>query len=65
MLQSFAGINSLRQHIKDKARIHGIITDGGEAANIVPAHSAGNFVVRSRIKPASTVLLLMAAKQLT
>ncbi|MFQ5996809.1 MAG: amidohydrolase, partial [Dehalococcoidales bacterium] len=26
MLQSFAAINSLRQHIKDSARIHGIIT---------------------------------------
>jgi len=47
MLQSFAAINSLRQHIKDKARIHGIITDGGEAANIVPDHSAGNFLVRA------------------
>ncbi len=47
MLQSFAAINSLRQHIEDKARIHGIITDGGEAANIVPAHSAGNFLVRA------------------
>jgi amidohydrolase len=47
MLLSFAAINVLRQHIKDKARIHGIITDGGEAANIVPAHSAGNFLVRA------------------
>ena len=47
MLQSFTAINSLRQHIKDKARVHGIITDGGEAANIVPAHSAGNFIVRA------------------
>ena len=47
MLQSFTAINSLRQHIKDKARIHGIITDGGEAANIVPAHSAGTFLVRA------------------
>jgi len=47
MLQSFAAINSLRQHIKNKARIHGIITDGGEAANIVPAHSAGTFIVRA------------------
>ncbi len=47
MLQSFAAINSLRQHIKDKARIHGIITSGGEAANIVPAHSAGTFIVRA------------------
>jgi len=47
MIQSFNAINSLRQHIKDKARIHGIITDGGEAANIVPAHSAGSFLVRA------------------
>jgi amidohydrolase len=47
MLQSFAAINSLRQHIKGKSRIHGIITDGGEAANIVPAHSAGTFIVRA------------------
>lgn len=47
MLQSFAAINSLRQHIRSTARIHGIITDGGEAANIVPAHSAGSFLVRA------------------
>ena len=47
MLNSFAAINSLRQHIKSTARIHGIITDGGEAANIVPAHSAGSFLVRA------------------
>ncbi len=47
MLVSYAAINSLRQHIKDSARIHGIITDGGEAANIVPAHTAGHFIVRA------------------
>jgi amidohydrolase len=47
MIQSFVAINSLRQHIKEKARIHGIITDSGEAPNIVPAHSAGSFIVRA------------------
>jgi amidohydrolase len=47
MIQAINAINSLRQHIKEKARIHGIITDGGEAANIVPAHSAGSFIVRA------------------
>jgi len=47
MLQSFTAINSLRQHIKDKARIHGIITNGGEAANVVPAYTAGTFLVRA------------------
>lgn len=47
IIQSFNGINSLRQHIKDNARIHGIITDGGKAANIIPEHSAGLFMVRA------------------
>lgn len=47
MLLSFAGINSLRQHIRGTARIHGIITDGGKAANIVPERSAGSFIVRA------------------
>ncbi|MBI2830888.1 MAG: M20 family metallopeptidase [Chloroflexi bacterium] len=47
MLLSFNAINSLRQHIRNRARIHGIITDGGKAANIVPDHSAGDFIVRA------------------
>jgi amidohydrolase len=47
MLMSYAGINSLRQHIRDSARIHGIITDGGDAPNIVPSHTAGHFIVRA------------------
>jgi amidohydrolase len=47
MILSFNNINALRQHIKSTARIHGIITDGGQAANIVPAHSAAEFYVRA------------------
>jgi len=47
MINSFTAINSLRQHIRDKARIHGIITDGGEAANIIPDHAAARLLVRA------------------
>lgn len=47
MILSFNAIDALRQHIRDTARIHGIITDGGEASNIVPAHTAGSFIVRA------------------
>jgi amidohydrolase len=47
MILSFNAVNSLRQHIKEKARIHGIITDGGKASNIVPAYSAASFMVRA------------------
>jgi amidohydrolase len=50
MIQAFSGINSLRQHIREQARIHGIITQGGEAANIVPAYTAGSFLVRAKDK---------------
>lgn len=41
-------IGLLRQHIRDSDRIHGIITRGGEAPNIVPAHTAARYMVRSR-----------------
>jgi amidohydrolase len=47
MLLSFSAINSLRQHIRERARIHGIITHGGDAPNIVPDYSAGVFLVRA------------------
>jgi amidohydrolase len=48
MILAFTSINSLRQHIRSEARIHGIITDGGEAPNIVPAHSAAVFLIRAQ-----------------
>jgi amidohydrolase len=47
MIIAFNAINSLRQHIRRTARVHGIITDGGEAPNIVPGHSAASFLVRA------------------
>jgi len=47
MILAFNGINSVRQHIRDSARIHGIIIRGGEAANVVPAYSTATFLVRA------------------
>jgi len=47
MILAFTSINSLRQHIRSEARVHGIITDGGEAPNIVPAHSAAVLLIRA------------------
>jgi len=47
MILAFNAVNSLRQHVKDRTRIHGIITRGGEAANVVPAYSAATFLVRA------------------
>jgi amidohydrolase len=41
-------IGLLRQHIKPTDRIHGIITKGGDAANIVPAHTSAHYMVRAK-----------------
>lgn len=40
-------IGLLRQHILPTDRIHGIITKGGDAPNIVPAHTAARYIIRS------------------
>jgi len=47
MILAFNAIDALRQHLPPKGMVHGIITDGGAAANVVPDHSAGNFIVRA------------------
>jgi len=47
MVLSINNINAMRQHLPKSVRIHGIITDGGRAANIIPDHSAGEFMVRA------------------
>ncbi|MBW3557985.1 MAG: M20 family metallopeptidase, partial [Actinobacteria bacterium] len=41
-------IGLLRQHIPDEARIHGIVTHGGDAPNIVPGHTVGKWYIRER-----------------
>jgi metal-dependent amidase/aminoacylase/carboxypeptidase family protein len=41
-------IGLLRQHIRDTDRIHGIVTKGGDAPNIVPAHTAAKYMVRAQ-----------------
>ena len=40
-------IGLLRQHIRQTDRIHGIITCGGAAPNIVPAHTSAKYIIRS------------------
>ncbi len=37
----------LRQHIRSTDRIHGIITNGGSAPNVVPAHTSAKYIIRS------------------
>lgn len=43
----FNSVNSMRLHLKDYARLHGIITDGGSIHNIIPEKSTAIFNVRA------------------
>ena len=48
VIHLFTGIDALRQHLREDVRIHGIITDGGKAPNVVPEFAAANFMLRCR-----------------
>lgn len=41
-------IGLLREHTSPEARIHGIVTHGGDAPNVVPAHTSGRWLVREK-----------------
>lgn len=47
VILTFNGINALRQQLRDDVRIHGIITDGGQAINVIPDRAAAEFCIRS------------------
>jgi amidohydrolase len=43
----FSNIGLLRQQLKNEARIHGVITHGGDAPNIIPDYTAAMMYVRA------------------
>jgi amidohydrolase len=47
VIQTFNGINALRQQVQPDARIHGVITHGGETPNVIPAYAAARIRVRA------------------
>lgn len=46
-IATFNNINALREHLKQTTRIHGVIVNGGQAANIVPDLAVAQFYVRT------------------
>ncbi|BCU52871.1 hypothetical protein JCM2421_16430 [Staphylococcus auricularis] len=47
MISYFNGVAQLRQHIKENQRVHGIIINGGSAANIIPDFTHARFYTRA------------------
>ncbi len=47
VIQTFNNVSMLRQQVRSQCRIHGIITHGGAAPNIIPEFAAATFYVRA------------------
>jgi amidohydrolase len=48
MVALFTSVGLWRQQLPPGARVHGIITDGGRAANIIPGRTTASFMLRAR-----------------
>lgn len=51
VIQVYNSINALRQHLPSDVRIHGIITHGGDAPNVVPEYASARFYLRAKTRP--------------
>ncbi len=47
-VMAYNGISLLRQQLRDGARLHGFLKEGGTAPNIIPERTSGEFLVRAR-----------------
>lgn len=59
VIQTFVGINARRLQMRGDARVHGIITHGGDAVNIIPARASARFSVRARDRAYQRQLVAM------
>jgi len=46
-VQAYVNVSTLRQQLKESDRVHGIITHGGAAPNIIPAYTAMSWYIRA------------------
>jgi len=48
VIRLFVGIDAWRQHLPKDSRVHGIITHGGDAVNVIPARAEAKFGIRAK-----------------
>ena len=48
VIRFFVGIDGWRQHLDGDARVHGYISDGGKAMNVVPSRTEAIFGLRAK-----------------
>ncbi len=56
MISFFNGVAQIRQHIKKTESVHGVILDGGKAANIIPDFTHARFYTRATTRKELDVL---------
>ncbi len=47
IIQTYNAANAMRQQLRDDARVMGVITNGGQAANIIPDYASAQFSIRA------------------
>ncbi|KAJ3065244.1 hypothetical protein HDU98_011385 [Podochytrium sp. JEL0797] len=47
LVLAYNGMSMLRQQMLPSSRVHGVIKKGGDAANIIPSHTKGDFMIRT------------------
>ena len=47
MITAFTSLGLLRQQLRSSARVHGIITDGGKAVNVIPDYTSASLLLRA------------------
>lgn len=47
VIQMFNGVAALRQQLRPSVRVHGVITNGGGAPNVIPPYTSARFRVRA------------------
>jgi amidohydrolase len=48
VIRLFIGVDGWRQHLPTDSRVHGIITHGGDAVNVIPARAEAKFGLRAK-----------------
>ncbi|EPQ0972098.1 M20 family metallopeptidase [Citrobacter farmeri] len=46
----YNGISVLRQQLPDGIRVHGIITNGGQAPNVIPEYASAHYYIRAHTR---------------
>ncbi|WP_242143253.1 MULTISPECIES: M20 family metallopeptidase [unclassified Bacillus cereus group] len=57
IIQLYNGINALRQQLPADVKIHGVITEGGKAPNIIPDYAAARFFIRAATRKRCTEVM--------